>query len=109
MDIAFKDSGFVKLSVQRALLGNVTSNLAGVHAERKDRRVVLSAYFFDEPSEDDREHIEDAATEGIADFLDGHVVETVFGLYSESAMDRPGWCFLRAKVQSAKSIQTRRL
>jgi hypothetical protein len=57
----------LKLSVTRALAEEVTENLAGVYACAEGTRILLYAYFFKEPTEEDREHIEMAATYAIAD------------------------------------------
>ena len=62
----------LKLFVQRAMLGEVTGNLACVTVGLEGTCVTLQAYFFEEPREDDRERVEVVATEVIADFPAGY-------------------------------------
>ena len=94
------EPGYLKLSVQGALLGSVTSNLAAVHAELKGTMIVVSVYFFDDPSENERDLIDSAATEVIADFTEGYSIETHYYRAANLVFDKPGWCFLRAEAQS---------
>jgi hypothetical protein len=94
----FNDPAFLKWSVQRALVGNVTANLAAVHAKLENFQIQIFAYFFDEPNEDDSESIEVAASEVIADFTENYTVETRFGLISDVKLNAIEWNFLRAEA-----------
>jgi hypothetical protein len=60
----------VLLSVQRALLGEVSSALRGVTVGWQDQVIELRAYFDGPISEDDRESISCVGSEVIADFPD---------------------------------------
>lgn len=88
----------LRLSVQRALLGNITANVAGVRSEIAGSEVTICAFFFNEPSQSDQEHIEDAAGEIIADFASPYVISTRYGLVSDVRIHDFGWDFLRAEA-----------
>ena len=101
MNTEFEIPGYLKLSAQCGLLGHVTANLAGVHGHIEEKRVLLWAYFFAEPTEDDRECIELTATEVIADFPTGYTIETHFGLRTEINLNaKVSWIFLRVEAAS---------
>ena len=92
----------LKLSAMRALLGNVTANLAGVAVHFEQRRIVLSAFFFAEPDEKDTNGVQYAATLVIADFQDRFTIETRLWLIPETDIGAASyrWVFLRAEVQA---------
>jgi hypothetical protein len=94
----FNDPTFLKWSVQRALIGNVTANLAACYANLQNNRITISAYFFNEPTDDDREYIEDTAAYVIGDFPENYELETVYGLLSEVTLNTIEWNFLRAEA-----------
>lgn len=89
----------LKLSVQRALVGAVTENLAALTAGLAGSEIRLIATFFTGPSDDDREYVECAATEVIADFPSPYTIATEYRSLEEG---RPRqldfWAFLRAGV-----------
>lgn len=60
--------GGLRLSAMRALWGIVTPNLRKVSIQEKDHIISLYFYYDEEPSEEEIDLSEDAATEVIADF-----------------------------------------
>lgn len=96
--IELNSSANRRLSVQRSLVGNVTANLAGLHAELRGKTILIDAYFFNAPSEEDRELIDDAATEVIADYPDGYMIEIHLGALSEINVKGITWDFLRSEA-----------
>jgi len=67
---------YLKLSLQRALLGNVTSNIRGVVALLDDNQIYLTFYYDGEISESDEEIASEIETEVIADFDDKYTIDT---------------------------------
>lgn len=63
------------LSVQRALLGEITSNMAAITAGLRDRTVLLRAYCFGPVTDEDKEHLSLAATQVIADYPEPWTIE----------------------------------
>ncbi|WP_241597610.1 hypothetical protein [Rosenbergiella epipactidis] len=61
---------FFKLSIQRALLGNITHNVRAIVAELKQDDIQLFFYYDDEVQENDEETASEIGTEIIADFGD---------------------------------------
>lgn len=96
----FRQPAYLKLSVQRALLGQVTSNLAGLFAVLEGDLVRIDAYFFEQATEDDHECIEEAAAYVIADFPPepNFQVETNYYLAAEAYPGKVAWNFLRAEM-----------
>jgi hypothetical protein len=67
----------LKLSVQRALLGHVTGQMAAVLAQISDtQRIVLEFFFFGEVHEGDRQIAEEITAEVIADFSEDYSIQT---------------------------------
>lgn len=89
----------LRLSILRAFLGEITGNVAGILASIEDVKIILSVYFFVEPSEEDREHVEVGSTEIIADYPDSFSLETELHLISELKDFQLPWIFLRAEVE----------
>ena len=99
MTTEFENTRRLKLFVQRGLLGHVTRNLAAVFAHFEGTRIIVATYFFDEASEKDREYIEIAATEVIADFPSGYTIETCYGVLMDMELNSMLTCvFLRAEA-----------
>jgi hypothetical protein len=96
--IEINSPAYLRLSVQRSLLGNVTVNLAGLRAELGGMVILIDAYFFNAPSEEDRELVDVAASEVIADYPDGYTVETHLGVLSEIDVKGFTWDFLRSEA-----------
>jgi len=86
------------LSVQGALRGCVTTNLAGLYATEEDRKVSISAFFFTEATELDREYIEDAAGYVIGDYSWDHTLDVQYKLVSEITTETVNWLFLREEA-----------
>lgn len=62
------DIGLIRLSVQRALIGNVTPNLRAVYVKLIDDCIKLIFYYDHPPSEKEQELADFADTEFIADY-----------------------------------------
>jgi hypothetical protein len=92
----------LKLAVQRGLLGNISANLAGVHAKLEGQRIVISAYFFNDPGNEDRQYIEEAAAEVIGDFPESYELETRYELLSSITLNSLEWNFLRAEAYALR-------
>jgi hypothetical protein len=97
----FDNPATLKLAVQRGLLGNVSSNLGGVHARSEGNRILISAFFFNDPTEQDREYIEEAAAEVMGDFPERYKLETYYGLLSNVMLNAIEWNFLRAEAYTS--------
>ena len=67
---------YFRLSLQRALLGNVTPNIRGVIALLDDNQIYLTFYFDGEISESDEENASEIETEVIADFDEKYTIDT---------------------------------
>jgi hypothetical protein len=91
------DPLYLRLSVQRAMVGLIPANLAGLRATLKGSNIVLEAYYFDSPSEDDLELISEVATEVIADYTAEYNIEEQIRLRSELKLDQH-WDFLRSEA-----------
>lgn len=89
--------------MQRALLGEVTANLAAVTAGFEGHSIRLVAYFFDQPTEEEIESFECVATEVVTDFDDNYTVQTeVHTLAAKTATVVQFWAFVRAGVRADK-------
>ena len=65
----------VLLSVQRALLGEVTPDLRGVSVEVNDNRVRLTSYFADKVTEDQKDVVSTITAEVAADLPHDWTIE----------------------------------
>jgi hypothetical protein len=70
-----EDLGRLQVSIQRALLGEVTDALYAVTLGKQDGILSIHAYYDGQPSEEDEERMQVVATEVLADFRDGEVRE----------------------------------
>lgn len=68
------DIAGLRLSGMRALWGIITPNLRKVSIEEKENVISLYFYYDHEPSEEEIELSEDAATEVISDFSDSYLI-----------------------------------
>ncbi|WP_045854290.1 hypothetical protein [Raoultella terrigena] len=68
---------YLKLSLQRALLGNVTPNISAVSVELVDNRISIFFYFDGEVSDEDEELVSVVETEVMADFDESFDVEAI--------------------------------
>lgn len=91
----------LKQFVQGGMLGKVTANLAAVFAELSETQIIMSTYFFEKATDADREYIELAATEIIANFPAGYTIETRYRLLSDMELASTLNCvFLRAEAEA---------
>lgn len=67
--VEFKN--YFKLSIQRALLGNITHNIRAIVAELKRDDIQLFFYYDGQIKEDDEETASEIGAEVIADFSEG--------------------------------------
>jgi hypothetical protein len=64
----------ILLSVQRALLGEISTFLRGITCEWDETKITINCYFDGDPSEADQESMDTVAAEVTADFPN-HAVE----------------------------------
>ena len=65
-------NNYFRLSIQRALLGNITHNIRAIVAELKHNDIQLFFYYDGKIQEDDEETASEIGTEVIADFSDDY-------------------------------------
>lgn len=75
---------YIKLSLQRALLGNVTPNIRAVVVDIEEKKITLLFYFDGETDGDDEELASVVETEVIADFDKVYSIDT-----KVQRLDRP--------------------
>jgi len=63
-----RERGYLELSLQRAMVGEVTASLAGLQATLEGTKIIITSYFFTEPTEGDHEHFSQICTYVIADY-----------------------------------------
>jgi hypothetical protein len=90
------------LSVQCALVGEVTANMAALTCALRPNLIILRGYYFTAPTEDDRERLSVVGTEVIADFPAPYDIVEECVRYEPSGdmperLDR--WAFMRAEVE----------
>jgi hypothetical protein len=86
----------LRLSIQRALLGEVFDRLVSVTCGLKGRQVEVKAYVSGEVTPDDRERISDIAGEVIADFPEGYMLtESCVSVEHEPEEMLDFWAFQR--------------
>lgn len=98
------DPVLLKLSLQRALLGEVTDSLMAVTAGAKGKTIVLRAYFDGEVSEDDEERMQCVGTEVIADFVDDaeDIKVQVYDAQTNKLTMLEFWAFMKAQKPLSK-------
>lgn len=69
------DVAALRLCSMRALWGIVTPNLRKVSVENKDNVIYINFYYDQEPSEEEIDLSEDAATEVIAGFAESYLID----------------------------------
>jgi hypothetical protein len=85
------------LSIQRALLGEVTERMQSVTCGVHDQRIEIKAYFRGKVTPDDIERIQNVGTEVIADFSDEYRIhESCASLSEEPEQVLDFWAFSRA-------------
>jgi len=65
----------LKLSIQRAMLGEISERLVSLTCGLKDRHIQIRGYFSRKPTEEDIEQLQCVGAEVIADFPDGFTSE----------------------------------
>ncbi len=65
----------LKISIQRALLGEVTRRLVSVTCGLKDNHIQIRGYVSSDVTQEDIERIQFVGTEVIADFPEGYSIE----------------------------------
>jgi hypothetical protein len=94
-----REPGSLKLSLQRAMVGEVTANLAGLQATLEGTKIIITAYFFTAPTEGDREHFSQICTYVIADYPDPFTIDERTALISQAQPKEIPWNFLRAEAK----------
>jgi hypothetical protein len=88
----------LKLSIQRALLGEFTERLVGVTCGLRERHIRIRAYVSGAVTEDDIARIQFVSGEVIADFPDGYTVEEGCSSVDDGEPEMLDfWAFLRAE------------
>ncbi len=88
----------LKLSIQRALLGEVTGRLIAVTCGLEERHIQIRAYVSGKVTEEDIERIQCVGAEVIADFPDGYpIYESTASVDDGEPEMLDFWAFLRAK------------
>jgi hypothetical protein len=87
----------LKLSIQVALLGEVTSRLVSVTCGLKDRRIQIRAYVSGKVGEEELERLGFIGAEVIADFPEGYTIEESCLSIDDAAEEMLDfWAFRRA-------------
>src|SRR5215813_7353975 len=92
----------LKLSLQSALIGEVTSNMAAVTCALRQNLIVLRCYYFGMPSEADKQRLLAISSEVIADFPAPYdIVEECVSYHSSRQLPDclDFWAFMRAEVE----------
>jgi hypothetical protein len=88
----------LKLSIQRALLGEVTDRLIAVTCGLEKRRIQIRAYVSGKVTEEDIERIQCVGAEVIADFPNGYTIdESSVSVDDGEPQMLDFWAFSRAK------------
>src|SRR5258708_1123145 len=88
----------LKLSVQCALLGEVTDRLVRVTCGLKDRHIQIRPYFSGMDKEGEIERIQFVGAEVIGDFPEGYTIdETAVSVDDREPEMLDFWVFIRAK------------
>ena len=98
-DSMFSNLARLQLSVLLAFVAEMTGNMAGILASLADTKITLSVYFFATPSDSDREHVEVASTEILADYPESFTLDSTCKLISELKDLRLPWLYLRAEAR----------
>ena len=92
----------LRFSIQRALIGEVTANMAAVTCALRQHLVVVRCYYFGTPTDEDRERLSAIGGEVIADF------DVPYKIHEECLPWHPSrqlpecldfWAFMRAEVE----------
>ena len=72
-----KQVGYI-ISVQRALLGNLTNNMNAITISYNNSSFILKVYFEKEPSEDEIESLSEITSEVAADFPNINKIQELY-------------------------------
>jgi hypothetical protein len=100
MNSDVNERSYLRLSIQRAMVGNVSSNLAGMSSKLSDNTVSVSAYYFENPSEKDRDLFTEITTLVIADFPVDFGLSESESLISSAPPRGVSWDYLRAEADA---------
>lgn len=88
----------LRISLQRALLGEVTQNLVGITAGITGSKILIRAYFSEGATVSETDRISCIGAEVIADFPEFYEIdEQVMFPTQEKMAELDFWAFLRAK------------
>lgn len=99
----------LRLVVQHGLLECVTANLAGLHVTENAQKFKIVAYFFEEPTELDREYIEETCGLVMAQYSWDYDYSVEYKLISETDTNSVAWFFLRAEADRNAVGSARRI
>jgi hypothetical protein len=89
----------LKLSIQRALLGEVTDRLIAVTCGLEERHIQIRAYVSGKVTEEDIDRIQCVSTEVIADFPHGYTIdESSVSVDDGEPQMLDFWAFFKAKT-----------
>jgi len=93
----------LRFSIQRALIGEVTANMAAVTCALRQHQIIVRCYYFGTPTEEDRLRLSAVACEVIADFPATYEIAEECLPYHPSrrlpdCLDF--WAFMRAEVEA---------
>jgi hypothetical protein len=87
----------LKLSIQRALLDEVTSRVVSVTCGLRERRIAIRAYVTGVVTEEDVERIQSIGGEVVADFSEGYTIqESCLSVDEHEQEVLDFWAFRRA-------------
>ena len=87
----------LKLSLQRALLGEVTQNLIAVSAGVKDSKITIWSYFSEQATQSEADRMSVVGTEVLADFPGYYEIEEQIIFVGDEEMKMLDfWAFYRA-------------
>ena len=88
----------LKLSVQRALLGEICSNLFAVTVGMEGKQIKLLAYFTGDITEEEASRMQSIGTEVLADFPEDYSIEvSSLSLHEHNLEMLDCWIFMRSK------------
>lgn len=93
--ISFEPRSTIMLSIQRALLGQITSRLFSMTCGMKGKNIQIRAYVSGEVTQEDIERVQIIGTEVIADFPEGYSIEESCLPIAEGEKILDFWVFRR--------------
>jgi hypothetical protein len=90
----------LKFSIQRALIGEVTTDWAAVTCSVQDKKILILLFVWGPVKPSDRQGISSVAAEVIADFPDDYTIdEDCRSLDNSSLSVLDFWAFMRAEAE----------